>query len=275
VSTVLTEAELKKAVSDGDLIKNASAESIEGLKYDFRLGTRVLFGRQAPMDLTAAGQPPWLRPGELAYVLSEERLNLPPDVKAELSNKRKMSHAGGLVLGGFAIDPGYKGRLMFALYNISSTPFMLQPGKKLIAAQFYRLAPSETPPLRVSEPVDDFPDDIVRLMSVYAPVSFEGLQKSVDEFGVQLENLRRDFEKKEVWYTDFQRLLEENGRQVKSLTDGLKDETANRKESEREFKKSLEEIQRRVTWSAATIAVVAALVVAVVSGVLLKVLKLA
>ena len=273
MSAVLTETDLRKAVETGDLIQNASKDSIEGLKYDFRLGTRVLVGRQPPMDLTA-GKPPWLNPGELVYVLSEERLNLPSDVKAELSNKRKMSHAGVLVLGGFAIDPGYKGRLMFALYNVSSTPFMLQPGKKLIAAQFYRLAPGEIPPARQSEPVDDFPDDIVRLMSVYAPASFEGLQKTVEDLGVQLASLRNDFEKKEVWYKDFQRLLEENGRQVRSLTDGLKDETANRKESEKEFKKSLEDIQRRVTWSAATVAVVAALVVAVVSGVLLKVLKL-
>ncbi len=271
--TELAESALVEAVTAGTLIEGGSVTSAEGLKYDFRLGKRVLFGGKGPIDLEhAPDQDKLLRPGELVYVLSEERIKLPGDIKAELSNKRKMSDAGIVVLGGFCVDPGYSGKLLLALFNLSATPLLLQPGKKIVAAQFYKLTDSEIPPPRKIESIDDFPEDIVRLMLSYQPLTNEGLQSTLLDLSQRLENLRSEFEKKETWFQDFQKLVEENGRQVRSLTEGLKEETANRKESEREFRKTLEDVQRRVIWNVATLAILAALIVSVVTGLVLKAL---
>ena len=144
MSRQLSEQEILEAVKNETLIIGGSTNSVEGLKYDFRLGDEILFGGESESRQHSLV----LKPGELIFALTKEEIQLPGDVKAELSLKRKMSIAGVLVLGGFGIDPGYKGKLLFALFNFSPDPFVLEPGKKLIAAQFYRLEGKEVPPQR-------------------------------------------------------------------------------------------------------------------------------
>lgn len=224
MSTVLTERELKEAVRTGQLIVDGKESSVEGLKYDFALGSRMLFGGKAPINTNNLTEQERsnlvVRPGELVYVMSEEQLDLPLDVKADLSLKRKISHLGIQVLGGSSVDPGYRGRLVFALYNLSTRPFPLQPGRKLIAAQFYRLGESETPPSnsRVPQPLYEFPDDLVQLMAVYEPATTEGLRQSVHDLTRTVEDLKRQIEDKEEWYNRFQEALDKVTKNVADLT---------------------------------------------------------
>src|SRR6266404_3318447 len=115
--TMVTGDELLHAVENKPFIIGGAASCAEGIKYDFRVSSRILkasFG--GPIDaskLSVAERAALaIEPGEMVFVLSEERLNLPMDMKAELSPKRKLSHAGILALGGFCIDPGYQGPLL-------------------------------------------------------------------------------------------------------------------------------------------------------------------
>jgi deoxycytidine triphosphate deaminase len=246
MSTVLTEPELKGAIQEGRLIVHGREQSVEGLKYDFALGTRMLFGQGAPIDASKLPEQDRARlvvkPGELVYVMSLEQLDLPEDVKAELSPKRKVSHLGIMVLGGFCVDPGYKGHLVFALYNLSTRPFPLLPGTKLIAAQFYRLDRNEVPPATHLEPIWDFPNELVQLMQVYEPVTNEGLRQTVTQLSASLEELRRQVQTKEEWFDRFQHSLDTVTRSVSELTanvdklrEGLVEEIAARKEIGRDL----------------------------------------
>ncbi|MHB1501872.1 MAG: dCTP deaminase domain-containing protein, partial [Candidatus Dormibacteria bacterium] len=112
MTTILAETELRQAVAEGRLIQGGKESSVEGLKYDFALGTEMLFGHKAPMDTSKLPVTEKadlvVRPGELVYVMSEETVDLPADVRADLSLKRKISHSGIMVLGGSSVDPGYK-----------------------------------------------------------------------------------------------------------------------------------------------------------------------
>lgn len=229
MSRVLTDKELRGAVAEGTMIQGGTAASVAGLKYDFRLGDRILLGGRRPISVQALPeierQRLVLGPGELAFVLSEERVDLPKNVKAELSLKRKLSHYGILVLGGFCVDPGYRGRLLFAMYNFTSIDFPLMPGKKLIAAQFYELDERETPDVTPSEPIEDFPEEFVRFMAAYRPRSAESLQRGLDDLKLVVDELRRELSDKKQWFENFQRKLEEtgnlvadNGRQIQALT---------------------------------------------------------
>ncbi|MGH7643574.1 MAG: dCTP deaminase [Candidatus Dormibacteria bacterium] len=225
MSTVLTEVQLKKAVADQDFIVGGTESSVEGLKYDFTLGSRMLFGHQSPTDASKLSERERgelvVRPGELVYVLSEERLKLPPNMKAELSPKRRISHLGIMVLGGFCVDPGYEGHLVFGLYNLATMPFPLQVGHKIIAAQFYRLGPAEVPPDLKSPPINDFPDDLVQLMQAYEPATLTGVQQSVQRLESTVEELRRQLQDREDWFKQFQDFLKELGGRVDQLTNDV------------------------------------------------------
>ncbi|UCE61722.1 MAG: hypothetical protein JSU63_08230 [Phycisphaerales bacterium] len=268
MSAQLMEVSLRDAVQPEGFIKGGDASCAEGLKYDFRLGTRILFSGEQPIDTANLSEHERgqlaLPPGHLAFVMTEERLELPDTIKAELSLKRKLSHLGILVLGGFCVDPGYRGRLIFGLYNLSSSPFPLMPGRKLVAAQFFELPPDAIPAKAAPpEPLDDFPDDLVRFMLSYAPISQEGIRESIDEIKKGLDDLRQQFHSREEWFTRFQGLLGDLGADLKA-------EAENRRSTEDEFRKTLTDIQRRTAGIAATIAIVCAIAVAIASGIVLQ-----
>lgn len=120
MSTLLSETRIRQLM-DSQVIENGAANCVEGIKYDFRLGWNVLLPGSRPVDVRNLDEIEKTKiivpPGSVAFVLTEERINLPKNMKAELSLKRKMGHAGILVLGGFCVDPGYRGRLLFVSFG--------------------------------------------------------------------------------------------------------------------------------------------------------------
>lgn len=268
MSIQIIEAEILKAVEEQTFIVGGDASCVEGLKYDFRLGNQILFGGQEKEHRSLV-----VNPGELVYVLTMEGLRLPKDIKAELSLKRKLSVSGILVLGGFGIDPGYEGQLLFALYNFSPDPFQLEPGRKLIAAQFYLLSQKEIPPQREMETVDRFPDAIVRMMLRYKPTSMEGLRQAFDELVIKFNNIRDEIDKREQWFSRFEDSLERQSKQIDQLSENLEKETSARQQTERDFRQDIKEIQRETIKSATKISIITTLGLGVTASVILLVVK--
>lgn len=125
---------LKKAVEEGRIIQNGDVSNCGAIKYDFTLSDEFLKADYGVPTKISELEPEKrasviIAPNEVVYVLSKETVCMPKNMFMHLSANRGMSEYGVLTLGGFAVDPGYNGRLMFGLYNYSSTPFKLIPGK--------------------------------------------------------------------------------------------------------------------------------------------------
>jgi deoxycytidine triphosphate deaminase len=279
VSKLFTQEEILKAVKDESLIEGGTPDCVEGNKYDLRLGKNILkayFKRPINVDdlIGSDCAQLFVEPGEMVFVLSEERIKLPHNMKAELSHKRKLSHAGVLVVGGFCIDPKYQGRLLFGIYNFSSSSFPLQPGKKIIAAQFYQLSESEiSPHSPTPKPVDDFPDDLVRLMDTYKPASMESLKKMIEDISGEVKVLRNELHDKEDWFKRFQEKLEkthdiatQNSAAITEMSKNLEKEVANRSSVEKEFRQDMKKILRSTTRTSALLSVLVSIVSAVTAS---------
>jgi dCTP deaminase len=236
---LVTETKLREAVERGTYFTGGDPESVEGIKYDFHTGNRILkasYGRPVNVDeLTAAERNSlFIAPGEVVFVLTKERLNLPNNIMATLLPKRKMSHGGISVLGGQAIDPRYSGVLWFGMYNFSSTPYPLMPGRKLIAAMFYELSDAEVEEFPVPEAahIDDFPDDLIRLINNYKPIELKGVLDELQETKRDLAALKADLTTDKQWKRDFQDNLDRQSKEIDKLLDGLKEEKEARREED-------------------------------------------
>jgi dUTPase len=253
MANVVSGDALNRAVEDQSFIKGGSLSCAEGLKYDFRLGPRILkasFGQPIDMSILPEAEKTQIAvdPGEVLFVLTEERVELPSNMMAQLSPKRKLSHEGILVLGGLCIDPLYRGKLLVGLYNFSSTRFPLRPGKKLIAAVFYELTGDEISAFEpVETNIEDFPDELVRLIQNYRPVVLQTLQEALSETQRQLATLRTEITSGLDWQKQFQSSLDRHDGQIEKLLSALGEEKDNRKVAERDFKQELTSIQSR-TW---------------------------
>lgn len=250
---LITGENLIAAVRNGSFIKGGDERCVEGTKYDFRLSNDVLkAGYDSPINMGALSETERMRivvePGEMVFGLTEESLELPQDMIAFLSPKRRMSHLGVLVIGGLAIDPSYKGKLLVGIYNFSSTRFPLLPGRKLIAATFYMLEGNERgefpPPC---PPLYKFDDELVRMMNSYKPVSLANIEKELRGARQEIESLRAEIRSQETWQREFRTALTEHGNQIGKLLEGLKEEKENRSGEDKVLREHVDQLRVEIT----------------------------
>lgn len=231
MAVMITGNDLREAIQSGTLIEDANPHSVEGIKYDFCLSNRILkacFGR--PIDASSLQQSELLKlvvePNEVVFVMSKERLILPPNIIAQLSPKRKLSQAGILTLGGLTIDPGYKGRLLIGFLNISSTPFNLIPGKKIIGATFLRLAEDEMRNVETcQESLDDFPDELIEVMQKYRPEGTKAVKDCIQKIREEIQAIRSELKEHDNWRERLQKHDDQIGK-ISDLLDRERTERA-------------------------------------------------
>ena len=266
---------LKKIVEEGIIIQNGTIENSGPLKYDFVLSDDFLKADYGVPTKISELTPETrgnavVAPGEVVYVLSKEAIHLPQNMFLHLSPNRGLSEYGVLLLGGFAVDPGYSGRLMFGLYNYSSTPFKLMPGKKLVGAVFHELDENETQGIHGFEPpksIDEFPPRLISIINKYSPMGLSRLEEAVDLVETQLKLVKEEMRDYKYTVDEIKKLakqaredLEENNRIVNNLStnvaelregidglrQGLKEEIDLRKNVQIELDKKLEDSANKI-----------------------------
>jgi dUTPase len=209
---ILTESDLLSAVENETFIKEGTKESCEGIKYDFKLSRMVLTAESGrPQDIDQSKEVSLIKPGEIAFVMTEEALDLPNDIYCQLSTKRKLSLDGIVILGGLIIDPNYKGKLIFGLYNLSSRNYPLMPGKKLVAGVFYKVNKKSD---KIPETINNFPDELIRSVVDTKPNSvsainttISNMNSAINELRAEMQEIKKNLDRDNEWKTDFQNKL--------------------------------------------------------------------
>ena len=82
---ILTEEDLLSAVKNSTFIKNGKKESCEGIKYDFTLSSKALtVDARGPINIDQSKENVVIKPGEFAFVMTEEELSLPKNMYCQL-----------------------------------------------------------------------------------------------------------------------------------------------------------------------------------------------
>lgn len=67
-------------------------------------------------------------PGQFALLLVKERIEIPCHAIGLISMKSKIKMRGLINVSGFHIDPGYRGNLVFGVFNAGTHPIAVQQG---------------------------------------------------------------------------------------------------------------------------------------------------
>lgn len=70
-------------------------------------------------------------PGQFAFLLTEEELSIPYNVMGFISLKSTVKWSGLINVSGFHVDPGFRGRLVYSVYNAGPSPIHLERGQDL------------------------------------------------------------------------------------------------------------------------------------------------
>lgn len=244
MAKVISGAELRELIENGEILQNADIKCAEGIKYDFRLGSKLLksyFGDPVDIekDLVTVEEKnkAVVEPGEVVFVLSQERIVLPKDIYIQLSPKRSLSQDGIELLGGLTVDPRYEGYLVFGLKNVAGKPYKLRVGTKIVGANFFRLSDSElVDEGHIPNSIEDFPQRLQELIDKYEPVNPQNLAE-------ELRNLQKAFEESQSKLTEDVQYLKE---QVSSFVTELSRESVKREEENKSLTEKVNDVKGKV-----------------------------
>jgi len=84
--------------------------------------------------------------GQFAFLITEEVVAVPEKAMAFISFKATYKFQGLINVSGFHVDPGYKGRLIFSLFNAGPKDITLQRGQKFALIWYANLDQQHQPP---------------------------------------------------------------------------------------------------------------------------------
>jgi hypothetical protein len=172
-------------------------------------------------------------------------------------------------MGGFCIDPQYRGKLVFGMYNFSSKAFPLKYGHKLIAAQFYQLTPEEvSQEAPVPEPLNNFPENVVELIKMYQPVSIHGLKAELETIKTKLDDRQRWVEQFQKLFTETEKQIRDINGQIKNLLDAIIKEGEKRQQGDNLLRDDITKVRMRMVAISAGIGVAGAIALVLFSKII-------
>lgn len=132
----------------------------------------------------ASGEHITIPPGQFALLLTEETVSVPPDALAFISMKAKFKLRGLINVSGFHVDPGFSGRLKFAVYNAGAVAIDLEPGQRLFLIWYCDLDQATQALYSGSHQGQDgiTPDDVMSIRGmVVSPAGISSRVSSLEE----------------------------------------------------------------------------------------------
>lgn len=121
-----------------------------------------------------------LPPGQFGLLLTEEMITIPLDIMGFISIKAGIKFRGLINVSGFHVDPGFHGRLIFAVYNAGSQSIRVARGQPLFLLWFGSMdAPCPPHDGEHAGQHDLSPEIITRIQGTVA--SPAELKKMIDE----------------------------------------------------------------------------------------------
>lgn len=131
--------------------------------------------------------------GQFAFLLTEEQVQISNECIAFISMKATTKFKGLVNVSGFHVDPGYKGRLVFSVFNAGPIPIKLQRGMPLFLMW---IADLDRPTSKVKNRESVTELDLKIIDPMHGPIfSPQAISESVKSFE---SDIKEDFHKIET-----------------------------------------------------------------------------
>lgn len=122
-------------------ILDSKCFSKSGASYDLRLGKEVFVTPEKEPRQLQKGQTLNIEPGQFAVLTTEEYLEMPEDLLGFITVRFTYKSKGLVNISGFHVDPGFKGKLIFSVYNTGPTTVTLRHGDIVFSIFFAEIHP--------------------------------------------------------------------------------------------------------------------------------------
>lgn len=144
-AALLNSADIYDYVRTTGMIYPFDSEKLKSASYEASVGADCIYweddGKKQSVDLSKKGSFV-LEPNSIAFVTTREKFRL-PDYMAVRFNLTITNVHRGLLLGtGPIVDPGFKGRILIPLHNLTTNKYKFCYEEKLIWLEFTKISPN-------------------------------------------------------------------------------------------------------------------------------------
>lgn len=124
---------LRARLPDEQIVAPYEPDLVVNCACELRLGHEVYAtdGKSKTKRTLAEGEQVRIPPGQFANLLTEETVWIPADALGLISARVKWKQRGLVNVSGFHVDPGYKGRILFSVFNAGPTPVVVARSDRL------------------------------------------------------------------------------------------------------------------------------------------------
>ena len=144
---ILNNKQIEEAYRKGDiLIDPFDAGQVQAATYDFRVGAQgATTSSKKLVDIKSNGFI-LLQPGDFGVITVMEELRLGPQYVGRFGLRSKYARKGLIATTGPQIDPGYHGKLILGITNLTPRPISLPYKDDFVSVEFHRLEEPSTKP---------------------------------------------------------------------------------------------------------------------------------
>jgi len=144
---ILTNRQICEAYRTGDIVIDPFDENqVQAATYDLRVGEQgATTSSKKIISIKDIGYLV-LQPGDFGVITTHEILRVGPQYAGRFGLRSKYARKGLIATTGPQIDPGYHGRLMIGITNLTPKPVSLPYKDDLLSVEFHRLEEASTKP---------------------------------------------------------------------------------------------------------------------------------
>jgi dCTP deaminase len=144
---ILTAQQITEAYRQGSIVVDPFDENqVQGATYDLRVGEQgASTSTKKIINIRETGYL-LLQPGDFAVVTVLEELRLGPQYAGRFGLRSKYARKGIIATTGPQIDPGFHGRLILGVTNLTPRPISLPYKDDFVSVEFHRLEEATTKP---------------------------------------------------------------------------------------------------------------------------------
>ncbi|MEH2441558.1 dCTP deaminase domain-containing protein [Nostoc sp.] len=174
------------------LIEPFNDDQIESASYELCLGEEVYISalpdtpqKERKKIILREKETVPIPPGQFAFLITSETIQVPNNALAFISIKFKHKSKGLINVSGLHVDPGYSGKLIFAVYNAGPLNFNIGRGERFFSIWYADLDKDDEKP-RKKIGYDLIPTDLMNSPDLISSLPY--LVKRLDELEKKVEN---------------------------------------------------------------------------------------
>jgi dCTP deaminase len=198
---ILTDHKIQEAFDNGDIIIDPfEQKQLQPATYDMRVGAEAV--TSSSKELRKLDEKGFIifQPGDFGFIITLEKINLSPNYAARFGLRSALARKGLSATTGPQIDPGYEGRLILGITNLTPNPVTLSYGQDLISIEFHELpGPAKHPYDGPFQGVEHLRPEEISIVTEKKGMLLSEMQETLSSLSTNVGRLTAEFSTFKWW----------------------------------------------------------------------------